>query len=64
MPKININGVTREMTLEEIAEMKRIAAEMPEPEPSPDERLAKLEQENAHLKEALDLILSGVVDDG
>lgn len=31
MPKININGVTREMTAEEIAEMERMAAEMPMP---------------------------------
>lgn len=37
MPKININGVTREMTAEEIAEMKRMAAEMPMPEPDPNE---------------------------
>ena len=37
MPKININGVTREMTQEEIAEMKRMAAEMPKPEPTEDE---------------------------
>lgn len=27
MPKININGITREMTVEEIAEMERMAAE-------------------------------------
>ena len=32
MPKININGVTREMTAEEIAEMERMTAEMPMPE--------------------------------
>lgn len=37
MPKININGVTREMTAEEIAEMERMAAEMPMPEPDPNE---------------------------
>lgn len=38
MPKININGVTREMTPDEIAEMERLAAEMPTPEPTPEER--------------------------
>lgn len=37
MPKININGVTREMTVEEIAEMERMAAEMPKPEPDPED---------------------------
>lgn len=45
MPKININGVIREMTAEEIAEMERMAAEMPKPEPTPEERLAALEEE-------------------
>lgn len=53
MPKININGVTREMTDEEIAEMERMQAEMPPPEPTPEERIAELE-------EALNLLLSGV----
>lgn len=63
MYKININGVTREMTPEEIAEFNRMAAEMPKPEPTPEERLARLEEENAHLKEALNLLLSGVTGD-
>ena len=44
MPKININGVTREMTPDEIAEMERLAAEMPKMEPTPEERLAALEE--------------------
>lgn len=62
--KININGVTREMTSEEIAEMERMIAEMPQPEPDPmEERLAKLEQENAYLVEALEALLSGVTED-
>lgn len=39
MPKININGITREMTAEEIAEMERMAAEMPRPEPTEQEIL-------------------------
>lgn len=43
MPKININGITREMTAEEVAEMERMAAEMPEPEPTPDERMTQIE---------------------
>lgn len=55
MPNININGVTREMTAEEIAEMERMAAEMPAPVPTPEERIAELE-------EALALLLSGVTE--
>lgn len=39
MPKINVNGVTREMTPEEIAEMERMAAEIPLPRPTEQERL-------------------------
>lgn len=60
---ININGVTREMTADEIAEMERMAAEMPAPEPSPEERLAQQEQEIADLKEALELLLSGATEE-
>ena len=41
--KININGLTREMTAEEIAEFERMKAEMPKPEPTPEERLNTLE---------------------
>jgi hypothetical protein len=41
--KININGITRNMTPEEIAEMERMAAEMPQPEPTPEDRIAILE---------------------
>jgi hypothetical protein len=63
MPKINDNGIVREMTAEEIAEMERMAAEMPQPDPTPEERLAKLEAENADLKEALNMLLSGVTVD-
>lgn len=33
-----------EMTAEEIAEMERMAAEMPKPAPTPEERLAELEK--------------------
>lgn len=62
MPKIDINGVTREMTSEEIAEFERVQAEMQPHNPTPEERLAKIEEENAHLKEALNLLLTGVVE--
>lgn len=37
MTRININGVYRDMTAEELAEYERMAAEMPEPEPDPNE---------------------------
>lgn len=35
----------------------------PVPVPSPEERLAALEQENAYLKETLNIILEGVTED-
>ena len=41
--KININGLTREMTAEEIAEFERMKVEMPKSEPSMKERLDALE---------------------
>ena len=44
MPKININGITREMTPEEIAEMERLAAEMPKIDRTPEERMEAMEE--------------------
>lgn len=41
--KININGLTREMTADEVAEMKAQQAEFAKPEPTPEERLNILE---------------------
>lgn len=38
--KINVNGVIREMTADE---MKRMAAETPPPEPTPEERMDEIE---------------------
>ena len=55
MPKININGITREMTAEEIAEMERITADMQEPPIS-------LEDQIIELQEALNLLLLGVTE--
>lgn len=57
--KICENGIIREMTPEEVAELERAAAEMPEPEPSLDEQIAELRTSNAELREALELLLSG-----
>lgn len=42
-----------DMTPEEIAEFERMQAELPEPEPSPEERLAELEAQNQMLTQCL-----------
>lgn len=55
MAKININGITRFMTAEEEAEYERQLADAPAPEPTPEERIAQLE-------EAFALLLSGVTE--
>lgn len=62
-PKINVNGVTREMTPDEIAEMERMQQEMPPHEMTAEEMIRKQAQEIADLKEALNLLLSGVTED-
>ena len=54
------NGIYRDMTAEEIAELEKLAAESPAPEPSPEERIAALEQDNAEMREAMEALLSGV----
>lgn len=54
------NGIYRDMTAEEIAELEKLATEMPAPEPTPEERIAALEKDNAELREAMELLLSGV----
>ena len=58
--KIFENGVVRDMTAEEVAELEKLAAEAPAPEPTPEERIAALEKDNAELREALEALLSGV----
>lgn len=57
--KICENGVIRDMTAEEIAELEKLATEMPAPEPSPEERIAALEKDNAELREAMEALLTG-----
>ena len=42
--KICENGIIREMTPEEIAELEALAASEPVPEPTAEERLAVLEE--------------------
>lgn len=55
-----INGEYIEMTPEEIAELEKLAAEQPAPEPSSEERISALEKDNAELREAMEALLSGV----
>ena len=56
------NGIYRDMTAEEIAELEKLAAEAPAPvpEPTPKERITALEKDNAELRDALEALLSGV----
>lgn len=58
--KICENGVYRDMTAEEVAELEKVAAEQPAPEPTPEERIAVLGKDNAELREAMDALLTGV----
>lgn len=54
------NGIYRDMTAEEVAELEKLAAEVPTPEPTAEERIAALEKDNAELRDALDALISGV----
>lgn len=54
------NGIYRDMTPAEIAELEKLATEMPAPEPTPEERIAALEKDNAELREAMEALLTGV----
>lgn len=45
MPNIYDNGVIRPMTPAEIAEFERLTSEFPSPEPTPEERIAALEEQ-------------------
>lgn len=67
MPKIIRNGVIDEMTDAEYADylaaMERLEAEMPKPEMTAEEMIRQQAQEIADLKEALNLLLSGVTED-
>lgn len=56
------NGIYRDMTAEEVAELEKLAAEapVPAPKPTPEERITALEQDNAELREAMEALLSGV----
>ena len=53
MPRICENGIYRDMTPEEVAEMEALAAEMPEPEITQEERLDQIESAMMELAEML-----------
>lgn len=54
--------VYRDMTPEEIAEAERLQAEMPEPQPTPGERLDKVEQRTDTLEGATDDLVLMMAD--
>lgn len=60
--KIYENGIYRDMTSEEAAEFEKLAAEMPAPEPTAEERLVALEQDNSELRSAIETLISGVTE--
>ena len=56
--KAYTNGIIRDMTPEEIAELEKLVAEQPAPEPTPEERIAALEKDNAELRKAIETLLN------
>lgn len=58
--RIYENSIYRNMTPAEIAELEKLATEQPAPEPTPEERIAALEKDNAELREAMEALLTGV----
>lgn len=51
-----VNGIIRDMTAEELAELEKQQSEAPEPEPTPDERIKELEEQ---LKAVTTILLGG-----
>ena len=61
--EVSIMGmVYRDMTAEEIAEMEKIQTEMPEPQPTAEERLDKVEQCTDTLESATDDLVLMMAD--
>lgn len=54
--KILSNGAYRDMTAEELAELEKMQSEMPEPEPTPEDRIKELEEQ---LKAVTTILLGG-----
>ena len=59
MPKKCVNGQYLEMAPEEIAEMERLAAEMPKPEPDPKEK--RMDEIEMALMELAEMLAGGNV---
>ena len=59
-----VNDELVEMTAEEIAELEKFQAEMPIPEPTPEERIAELEkiiaEQDVALMELASMLVGGV----
>ena len=51
--RICVNGIYRDMTPEEIAEIEAQATEQPEPEPTIEERVASVEEDTAIIRAIL-----------
>lgn len=58
--KVCENGIVREMTAEEIAELQSMKDEQLPHDLTDEERIAALEKSNAELREALEALISGV----
>lgn len=58
--RVYVNGIYRDMTAEEVAELEKLSTEMPALEPTPEERIAALEKDNAELRDAMEALLSVV----
>lgn len=56
--KININGITRDMTPEELAEYERMIAEIPQPQSDPNE--TRMNEIEAALIELAALMTGGM----
>ena len=54
--RIYDNGIYRDMTAAEIAELEKMHSEAPEPEPTPEERIKELEEQ---LKAVTTILLGG-----
>ena len=54
--RICINGIYRDMTAEEIAELEKMQSEALEPEPTPEDRIKELEEQ---LKAVTTILLGG-----
>lgn len=54
--RIYVNGIYRDMTADELAELEKQQSEAPDPEPTPEERIKELEEQ---LKAVTTILLGG-----